>query len=139
MSDMIAIRSSEELNLRGEFALACSFDRTTLEGKRQAFNASQGAALSWEDALGQDFPVENILVHRTKLEQIEGGELVDFTRLVLCAPDGALLSTVSESVLQGVAKLVATFGPPPWNPPIVIVPAVEKSRKGMRYNTFTVR
>jgi hypothetical protein len=139
MNEITRLTETSQLRLDKQFQMISSFDVSTPEGRVGAFNASQRPASGWEDWLGKAFPVENILVHRVATESLQNGEVVDVSRVVLVSNQGDLLASCSEFVLHAVAKLFAAFGCPPWSPPVLIVPAVEKSRKGLNYFTFYLR
>lgn len=139
MNEIAKLTEVSQLRLDKQFQLISSFDINTPEGRAGAFNASQKPAAKWDDWIGRAFPVENVLVHRVATESLQNGEVVDLSRVVLVSNQGDLLASCSEFVLHSIAKLFATFGPPPWSPPVIIVPSVEKSRKGLDYNTFYLR
>lgn len=77
-------------------------------------------------------PIEvvNWYLHRVRIEQADGGEIIEPVRTVLYTADGKILAAVSEGIVKAVATIIKTFGLGPYNPPIKVeVMAIKTSSK----------
>lgn len=124
------------LGLTEKGRVATSFDLSKHEGRIAAFNSMQCRSATWEEMEGEKFMVEHVTIHKVTTTSMQNGEIIELDRTVLVAPDGMLVSTSSPYVIEALAKVYGIYGPPPWAPPITIVPRLLTSKKGLTFKTF---
>lgn len=82
------------------------------------------------DFFGKPFLTQHLFIHNVELADPESGEVLMVTRSVLVSPAGDTLSMCSSGAIRSLRAIIATEGPPPWNPPLPIVIRPVKTRRG---------
>jgi len=113
-------------------------DESTETGRIDVVNAMVGSALHGSDLVNTNIPVRHALIHVVQLSDPETGEVTDAPRTILIDPDGVSVSFVSLGVIGSLKKIIKSMGAPPWNPPLVIKPIRQRTRKGFDTIILTV-
>ena len=87
--------------------------------------------------LSQPLSTVNILAHPVSIEQ-DNGEMIAGLRVVIELANGEVLGCVSTGIAQGLQRVMTMFGPPPWNPPVVLMVESQNTRKGRRVYVVSV-
>lgn len=95
-----------------------------------------GSAAPFSEHIGKSFDVEHVIAHRVELVDEETGEVIEADRVILVAPDGAMVAGVSVGLKRGVQLLMSFFGLPPWKPALRVELRQVNTRKGRR--TYTL-
>jgi hypothetical protein len=121
-----------------EFRILATFDTTTPEGKKLAYNCVQYHDAPALDMLNKEFGLANVLIHSVSFVSDETGESVQEFRTVMIDHQGKTIGCVSRGILRSLAAIEAIFGPPPWNPPIFVEIRQQQGRSARRYYTLRV-
>lgn len=113
-----------------------SFDITTPEGKRLAFNATTASDYKAADTIDQDFSLAGVLIHRVTMTDSQTGEDRPCFRTVLLDEENSSVGCISDGVTRALVNLEALYGPPPWNPPLVIRIKQHTGKGPNRYYTL---
>jgi len=96
--------------------------------KAMVFNAVSNPDFQLIDFVGQPIPVVHIYAQSEEFTEEETGEIKEGTRVILFDPEGKAYSCVSGGIKRSLTTLFATFGVPPFLPPLVVIPALVKSK-----------
>lgn len=80
----------------------------------------------------------HLFASTVQLVNEESGEINLATRVAMISPDGKICSCVSEGAVNSIRQIVASFGRPPWEPPLTLVFESRKTRRGFRTYVVTV-
>lgn len=108
----------------------CSFPIATIQDKAKLQKALVTQDVKIDEVAGMSWQTVDLVAQRIQLMSEEDGELKDATRLVLIDDKGKMVSTVSEGAVTSMRAIIATFGRPPWQPPLKLVFDRKKTRKG---------
>jgi hypothetical protein len=100
----------------------CSIDGDTRAKQILIYNIVAGSTQSLGDMVGTKIEVQDVIAHSVRLTSQETGEIQELIRTILVSPDGSAYSAVSFGVANCLKKLMKIVGPPPWSPPLVLVP-----------------
>lgn len=93
-----------------------TFNMEDEEQARRYLIAKSAADLNFDGLDGHSFPVEHIIVHQAESTNPETGQVDQFLRTVLVAPDGRSVGFGSIGVVNSLRDLIAAYKMPPWKP-----------------------
>lgn len=114
------------------FPVKTDEDRTTLQ------NVLQGQHTALADMLGKPIACVHVCVKEVDLENEETGEVVTSPRLVLIDSSGKMYSATSEYAWKSLREIMSPllYGPPPWNPPLMLEVSMHNSGRKRRFFTI---
>jgi hypothetical protein len=92
-----------------------------------------GDCLGYEQVAGQILPLVSAVGHTVQIADHETGEVVPAVRTVLVLADGRKVAFISTGIQSSIAKLLYSFGRPPWTPPVAIRIYAKPARMGKVY------
>ena len=105
-----------------------SLSMKTHKEKAMVFNAVSNPDFQIIDFVGQKISVEHIYAQAEQFTDTETGDIKDGTRVILFNPLGESFSCVSDGIKRSLTTLFATFGVPPFQPALIVIPALVKSK-----------
>lgn len=94
----------------------------TPEDKKRLVNAMNNPDKRLADMVNTEIPVKDLYVEQVEMANQETGELQTCPRIVLIDADGVSYGCVSYGVLGSLKKIMAVYGQPTWEEPVVVKP-----------------
>ncbi len=83
--------------------------------------------------------IVNMLAHPVEFApDPQTGEVKSAKRVVFLLDDGNILSSTSTGIYRSVQQIFSIYGPPPWDPPVSVIPVDIETRNNRRYRILTV-
>lgn len=128
---VLAVRSG----LGGTF---CSFDNSTIEGKKKLFRAISTPDVKIKSMINKQIKVVDVFAKPTTLTDEDTGEIKEAVTVVFFDDLGVSYTATSTGVTNATKTMLSAFGhPSTWENPIVIVPK-EVSTKAGNMLTFDI-
>lgn len=93
----------------------------TPEDKKRLVNAMNNPDKRLADMVNTEIHVKDLYVEQVEMAR-ETGELQTCPRIVLIDADGVSYGCVSYGVLGSLKKIMAVYGQPTWEDPVVVKP-----------------
>lgn len=100
----------------------CSVIAKTQEEKIALFNAQNNPDHRLADMINIPLEITDVYAEVVDCVNKETGEVTKCPRIVLIDKDMVSYQAVSKGIFNSVSKLIAVFGNPHWDTPIVVVP-----------------
>jgi len=111
-----------------------SLSMTTHRDKAMVFNAISNPDHKIIDFVGKKIEFVDVYAQAEKFVDDESGEISDGTRVILFGVNGESYTCVSGGIKRSIQALFATFGIPPYNPPLAVIPALVRSTMDAKKN-----
>lgn len=113
-----------------------SIDIEKRSGRKIIMQCISGQCERLRDKINQQITVSDLFCQEVEIDREDSQGKVRCPRVVLITPDAEMYETVSVGVSRDVAAITWMYGPPPWDPPVVVVPrtkTIGKSGKSVMY------
>lgn len=100
----------------------CSFDTSTIEGKKRLFRATSNPDVTLKSMINKEIKVVDVFAKPVNLTDEKTGEIKDGVNVVFFDKEGVSYTATSTGVANATRAMMDVFGhPSTWEGPITIV------------------
>lgn len=101
----------------------CSFDTSTLEGKKRLFRATSNPDVTLKSMINKEIHVVDVFAKPVNLTDEKTGEVKDGINVVFFDKEGVSYTATSIGVANATRAMLDVFGhPSTWTGPVTIIP-----------------
>lgn len=109
----------------------CSFDTSTVEGKKRVFRAMSNPDVRLKSMINKQIKVVDVFAKATTLTNEDTGEIKDGVTVVFFDDLGVSYASTSTGVANATRAMLEIYGEPAtWNEPVTIMPKEVSVKKG---------
>lgn len=109
----------------------CSFDTSTVEGKKRVFRAMSNPDVRLKSMINKQIKVVDVFAKATTLTNEDTGEIKDGVTVVFFDDLGVSYASTSTGVANATRAMLEIYGEPAtWTEPVTIMPKEVSVKKG---------
>lgn len=109
----------------------CSFDTSTVEGKKRLFRAISTPDVKVKSMINKQIKVVNIFAKPTTLVDEDTGDIKEAVTVVFFDDLGVSYTATSTGIYNATKSMLTAFGTPDtWTEPMIIVPKEVPTKQG---------